>query len=260
MGFNLEVENRQLKEEVRVLKEKLQTLEFERLKSAFFVNFSHEIRTPLSGIVVLLDVLRQNETFSDDVREMIALINDNCEHLLNLMNDILDEAKIVAGQLTIQPKPVNINKMMIETRVFFENLMRNKNKENVYITACLDETAIDGQIMVDPVRLKQILYNLLSNSVKFTDKGYIHFCYRLVCNDRLEFWVEDTGAGIPAEHLNNIFERFRQAEHENKEYYGTGLGLTISKNLALLMGGNMYAKSTEGEGSTFYLTLPYVRE
>jgi signal transduction histidine kinase len=261
MNLNLEVENKQLKEEVRCLTEQLQAFETERLKSAFFVNFSHEVRTPLSGIIVLLELLQQNDTFSDEVREIIAMISDNSEHLLILTNDILDDAKIEAGQLTIQPKPVNINKMMLETRIFFENLMRNKNKENVRIAAFLDETVGDSLIMVDPVRLKQILYNLLSNAVKFTHKGYIHFGYRLSGSETLEFWVEDTGVGIPTEQLSNIFEPFRQALHgNNKKYCGTGLGLTISKNLALLMGGDMQAKSTEGEGSTFSLAIPYVQQ
>jgi signal transduction histidine kinase len=259
MELNLEVENRQLKEEVRFLREQLQSLETERLKTAFLVNFSHEVRTPLSGIIGLLEVLHQNETFSDDVREVIYLINNNCEHLLTLMNDILDDAKIEAGQLTIHPKPVNINKMMIEVRVFFENLMQNSNKENVHLETFFDETVGDGMIIVDPVRLKQILYNLLSNAVKFTHEGYVHFGYGLADNETLEFWVKDTGVGIPSEQVSKMFERFRQAEQdENKKGYGCGLGLTISKKLALLMGGDIYATSTKDKGSTFYFTIPYV--
>ena len=257
--MNYKEENKRLKDEVRCLREQLQALEAEHLKSAFLVNFSHEIRTPISGIIALLNVLQQNDTFSDKVREIIALISDNSKHLLALMNDILDEAKIKAGQLTIQPMPVNINKMMTETRFFFENLLQKKDKDNVHIEICFDETVDESMIMVDPVRLKQILYNLMSNAVKFTHKGYIHFGYRLADDDTLEFWVEDTGIGIPTEQLSDIFERFRQAERCNdKKYGGTGLGLTISKNLALLMGGDMHAKSTEGKGSTFYFTIPYV--
>jgi len=260
--MSLEEENKRLKEEIRCLKEQLQKAEaHKRQKSAFIANFSHEVKTPLAGIVGLLGKLQLNEKFSDKERKMIALISNNSEHLLTLLDDILDETKIETGQLTIQSEAVDISKMMIEMQIFFENYMQRKNKKNIHIEACIDEAVGNGIIRVDPVRLKQILYNLLSNAVKFTEKGYINFGYRLTDNHMIEFWVEDTGAGIPSDQLIHIFERHGQAEHsDNKQYRGAGLGLSISKTLSHLMGGDLCVKSVYGKGSTFYLTIQYIAQ
>ena len=143
-------------------------------------------------------------------------------------------------------------------RLSFNEMKSKLSEFDVAFYASLDEKVGNTIVMVDPVRLKQVLYNLLSNAIKFTHDGYINFGYRLVEKSMLEFWVKDTGVGIPAEQLSSMFERFRQAEHsDHKRYGGTGLGLSISKNLCQLMGGDMYAESIEGEGSTFYFTIPY---
>jgi len=244
-------------QELIVAKEK--ALESERFKSAFLANFSHEVRTPISGIISLTGILQKDEALSVENQEIVNLMRTSSEHLLTLFNDILDEAKIEAGQLTILPEPVNINQMLIETKIFFDNNLQNNNKNDVNIELCLNESIGNNMIMVDPVRLKQILYNLLSNAVKFTNKGTIQTGYRLDNNNMLEFWVKDTGIGIPEEQLSKMFDRFQQAvRRDQKQYGGTGLGLSISKNLVHLMGGDMYAKSKEGEGSTFYFTIPYI--
>jgi len=203
--------------------------------------------------------LQKDGELSEKVLEILKIIGLSSEHLLVLMNDILDEAKIEAGFLAIKPEPVSIKNMLYETHIFFEKLMLKNKKENIHIEINFDQKLGVKLVMVDPVRLKQILFNLLSNAVKFTHKGFIHIGYSLTYNDMIEFWVEDTGIGIPAEQLDTLFDRFQQAEHGDKKHYsGTGLGLNISKNLSQLMGGDMTVKSTKGKGSTFYFTIPYV--
>ena len=233
--------------------------ESERLKSAFLANVTHEVRTPLSGIIGLLNLLLKNENLSDKTKETINLINNNSEHVLTMINDILDEAKIESGQLNIQPEPFEIDKLIDETHSFFELFLKKKYKENISLIAEKDEKISNQPVMVDPVRLKQIIYNLISNAVKFTDKGYINFGYRLTADNMLEFWVEDTGIGIPENQIDVVFRRFRQVErNDSKNYGGTGLGLTISRNLVKLMGGDMTFTSTEGLGTTFSFTIPYL--
>jgi len=253
-----------MNEELAVINEELfnakeKAIETERLKSEFLANFSHEVRTPLSGIIGLLGELQKDEKIPEEARRIISIIGNSSEHLLTLMNDILDDAKIEAGQLTMQPEPVDINRMLLETQIFFEKFMQKSNKENIHIEISMDEKLGESMVLVDPVRLKQVLYNLMSNAVKFTHKGFIQIGYRLTDKDMIEFWVEDTGIGIPAEQLSSMFERFQQAVRSDRKHYsGTGLGLSISKTLSKLMGGDLYAKSTEGEGSTFYLTIPHI--
>ena len=241
--------------ELAIAKEKAE--ESDRLKSAFLANMSHEVRTPLNGIVGLLNILYADPDLPASIKEYIDIINSNSEILQRLINDILDIAKLEAKLMAIISEPVCIDDLMEEMEVIFQQQLNKLNKPELILENIKNRTGTVCVVFADPVRLRQIIHNLLSNALKFTDKGYIKFGYRIVA-DMLEIFVEDTGIGIPEEQLENIFERFRQAElGNNRRFGGTGLGLTISRNLAQLMGGEMYATSVEGEGTRFTFTISY---
>ena len=241
--------------ELTIAKEKAE--QADRNKSAFLANISHELRTPLNGIVGLLNALANNEQLPDSIREHIDLINANSDQLLGLINDILDMSKIEAGKIALRPEEVRLDDLMNEMHVLFRNNLQTCNKSHINLeihrngfSNCVTEA--------DPVRLRQILHNLLSNAVKFTGQGSIRFGYHLTDTNMLEFFVKDTGIGIPKNQQNIIFQRFRRIEvSNNSSYGGNGLGLSISRSLAQLMGGDMQVTSTEGEGSIFTFTIAY---
>jgi len=178
--------------------------------------------------------------------------------LLRLIDDILDAAKLEAGQMKIRSEPVSLNDMMNEMCIIFKQQLKVLDKSLIHLEHVKNEKMDDCIVNTDPVRLRQIMQNLLSNSIKFTDHGYIHFGYRLTEKNMLEFFVEDSGIGIAKKQQDKIFLLFRQAElGNNRRYGGTGLGLTISRSLAQLMGGDMQVSSTEGKGATFTFTIEY---
>ena len=162
--------------------------------------------------------------------------------------------------MSITPLPVDINELMNETLIFYNAYLQTNNKERVLLILDNNDYIDRCVIFVDAVRLRQVLNNLISNAIKFTEKGYIRFGYRKSGSDLLEFVVEDTGIGLRSDQLEIIFERFRQADLGNARrlYGGTGLGLTISRSLVQLQGGKMWVESTEGAGSSFYFTISYL--
>jgi len=241
--------------ELTVAKEKAE--ESDRLKSAFLANMSHEVRTPLNAISSLLNILAGEAQLPDNIREYIDIITNNSEQLLKLIDDILDTAKIEAGQMTIRLESFCIDDFMEEMTALFTQYLENFGKTHIILENI--KTNNDKCVVsTDPIRLMQIMHNLLSNAIKFTENGFIRFGYRVTDANMLEFFVEDTGIGIPEDHLDVIFQSFRQVElGNNRRYGGTGLGLHISRSLAQLMGGDMHVQSTEGEGSTFFFTIAY---
>ncbi len=243
--------------ELTIAKEKAE--ESDRLKSAFLANMSHEIRTPLNGIVGFLNFLGNDDLSLQRRGEYINIINNSAGQLVKLIGDIVDVAKIEAGQMDLCPMAFRINDLLVEIQAFFEAWLRTNDKTN--ITMILDQSGFIDHCMcfIDSMRLRQILINLIGNAVKFTDKGYIRFGYRNPVPDMLEFVVEDTGMGVPENQRALIFERFHQAEQGNNHRYGgTGLGLTISRNLVKMMGGDMRVESTPGTGSSFYFTVSFL--
>ena len=231
------------------------------LKSAFLANMSHEIRTPLNGIIGSLNILNDEENMSVGSRDLLNIINNSSLHLLEMLNDIFDVAKIESGQMTISTEPVCINGLMDEMSEYLKKILQSNGKSHqiaAYEYIKEESPDFNSLIHADPKRLKQILRNLLSNAVKFSEKGYIRFGYRLNENLMLEFHVQDTGIGIAEAQFKKIFKRFRQAElYNNRRFGGTGLGLTISRSLVKLMGGDIRVISTEGEGSIFVFTITY---
>ena len=233
--------------------------ESDKLKSAFLANMSHEIRTPLNGIVGFLRFIDSDNLSPERRREYIDIVNNSSMQLMQIINDIIDVSKIEANQMNINPVPVNLNELMNELHMFFETFLQSKNKEHVELI--LDDSGfIDNCVVyMDSTRLRQILTNLIGNAVKFTEKGYIRFGYRKSAPDFLEFVVEDSGIGLRDDQQEVIFERFRQAEIENRNHYGgTGLGLTISKSLVEMKGGRMWVESSEGKGASFYFSISYL--
>jgi PAS domain S-box-containing protein len=243
--------------EMELIRAREKAEESDRLKSAFLANMSHEIRTPLNGIVGFLSFLGADILPPPQQRrEYISVINNSSQQLVRLLNDIVDIARIDAGQMSINAMPVQINDVMKELELFFDNWIRADNRKR--ITLVMDDSRfVDNcTVYIDPTRLRQVLNNLLNNAVKFTEKGFIRFGYGLSEN-QLEFVVEDSGIGLSDDQLEIIFERFRQAEFTTSHTYGgTGLGLAISRSLVRLMGGEMWVDSVKGIGSSFHFTIP----
>lgn len=231
--------------------------ESDKLKSAFLANMSHEIRTPMNSIIGFSELLTKPGSFDKNKEKYLSFIINSGKSLLNLINDIIDISKIEAGQLKVKPRIVQLNPIVNEIYIsqYQINDMKNKPFELRMQKAVESD---DFNINTDPFRLKQILNNLIGNAMKFTTKGFIEFGYKFSGPDKLLFYVKDTGVGMPQDKLDVIFKRFGQIEQkDDKNQTGTGLGLTISKKLAELLGGEMWVESVEGEGSTFFFTLPY---
>ena len=255
--MELAVDNTDRKQaEMELMQAKEHAEESDRLKTSFLANMSHEIRTPLNGIVGLVQFLDSDTLTNQERQEYINVMNTCCTQLVKLIDDIIVISQIEAKQIKISPVSVHINNFMEELHRFFETYMQANNKGHIKLI--LDRSGfIDNLIIqVDPIRLRQVLTNLINNAVKFTEKGYIRFGYRQILPDKLEFEVEDTGIGLKPEHKEIIFERFRQVElTNNRQYEGAGLGLSISNSFVQLMGGDLWVESTENKGSTFYFTI-----
>ena len=237
--------------------------ESDRLKTSFLANMSHEIRTPMNGIIGFANLLRDPELEEDKKDLFLKHIDQSSNQLLNIIDDIIDISKIESGQLKISNKPVRINMILDEIYSSFFHSIRgdapgqklvdfNLNKEN---------DSKDFTIVTDDFRLSQIFNNLIGNAIKFTKEGHITFGYTTKNQRHVEFFVSDSGIGIPHNKIRLIFDRFGQVNQEpSLQATGTGLGLPISKSLVNLMGGEMWAESEVGKGSTFYFTLPLVLE
>ena len=232
--------------------------ESDRLKSAFLANMSHEIRTPMNGIIGFLNFIERHDLPREKRRDYTAIIRANVQQLLQLIDDIVDISKMDSHQLPLHIAPCDVNNLLVEMETFFQDFVLKREKTLILL---LDRTHFVEPCIVrtDPVRLRQILTNLIGNAVKFTERGYIRFGYQLMdVSPELRFFVEDSGIGIAREKQKYVFERFRQA-HDAKtqsKYGGTGLGLAICKNLVELMGGSIGVHSDEGNGATFFFTIP----
>ncbi|GJQ63317.1 MAG: hypothetical protein SCALA702_23700 [Melioribacteraceae bacterium] len=252
----------ELKEnEIELIKAKEKALESSRLKSEFLANMSHEIRTPMNAILGFTDVL--NSYLKENRhKNYLSAIKTAGQSLLTLINDILDLSKIEAGRLELNYEPIDPYSFINEIKNIFSIRIAEKQLE-FFIEI---EEDLPKSLLLDEVRLRQILFNLIGNAVKFTENGYIKLTMNNVYkdNDRstvdLILGVEDTGIGIPKGSQQEIFESFRQQEGQNtKKFGGTGLGLAITKRLVEMMGGEIRVKSDVGHGSRFEIVLYNVR-
>ncbi|MGQ4647601.1 ATP-binding protein [Lyngbya aestuarii] len=232
----------------------LQLLEASRLKSQFLATMSHELRTPMNSILGFSQMLlrqRQNSLTSQQA-DMIERILNNGKHLLALINDILDLSKIEAGRLELKPEPFNLEALVRTTIEQIRSLADEKHLALHVQTNLQDPNTIN-----DSIRLRQILVNLVSNAIKFTEVGSVQVEVREISFDRLLLTVKDTGIGIASDDLENIFEEFRQLDQSiTKKYPGTGLGLAITQSLVQLMQGSIKVESQLEQGSTFRVEFP----
>lgn len=221
-------------------------------KSEFLANMSHEIRTPMNAVIGLANILAMSQPLTDKQKEFIHTLQLSADALLALINDLLDISRIEARTVELENIPFSVTQILQEIISMMSVRTREKG-----IAFELDDGQIgDRAYMGDPKRFRQIILNLSSNAVKFTEKGAIQITVRAE-NDGLEIAVKDTGIGIPPDKLETIFEKFVQADSSiNRKYGGTGLGLAITKTLTEIMGGDVYVESTPGKGSTFTVRLP----
>jgi len=231
----------------------------DKLKSAFLANFSHEIRTPMNAIMGFSQLLAWDTIQEKEKKEFIRLIVSNSQHLLNLINEVIDISKIEAGEVILDYKLCDLNQMILELQKHYDEHKVLMQKPNIKLQVDREIYNYKLTIVTDINKLRQICINLLENALKFTEKGHIEFGYKLQDNDKnkILFYVKDTGIGIEEDARNYIFERFRKVENnDGKLYRGAGLGLSISKRLVEIMGGQIWVSSEINKGSTFYFTLP----
>ena len=244
--------------DIKTLQRDLQkaTSEAERLakiKAEFLANMSHEIRTPLNGVLGLAHIGARDHVSNTAAHEMFKKISKSGQHLLGVVNDILDFSKIDAGKLNIEAHSLNPIQLAEEAMGVLTERAQSKA-----LNLKLNNNGMPEWVMGDSLRIKQVLINLLSNAVKFTDKGEVSLTVSHT-DTQLQFVVTDTGIGMTASMLARVFSPFEQADTSTtRQFGGTGLGLTISRQLARLMGGDITVSSTPGSGSTFTLTLPQV--
>ena len=254
-------ELKQHEAELADLVEKLQIArdaadEANRTKSSFLANMSHELRTPLNAIIGLTDMLVTNAARfgTEKAQEPLQRVNRAGTHLLGLINQVLDLSKIEAGKLELNPQTVQLAPLINEV-IGTARQLAEQNQNRLVVDA--QENL--GALTVDPLRLRQILLNLLSNACKFTKEGEVRLRARRVANgrDRIELAVADTGIGMTPEQQAKLFEEFSQADATTAQRFGgTGLGLALSRKLARMMGGDVTVTSEPGKGSVFTVRLP----
>ncbi|MCA2000951.1 MAG: GAF domain-containing sensor histidine kinase [Chloroflexi bacterium] len=248
------LQNARLYQEQRATVEQLR--ELDRLKSSFLANMSHELRTPLNSILGFADVMLEelDGPLTDNMRTDLGLIYKNGQHLLHLINDVLDMAKIESGKMNLNIEKFNLQEVIEEVTSITSTLASEKNLA-LFIEPTSDR---EVEINADKIRVRQVMINLVNNAIKFTEKGKISIHVAREENSVL-ITVKDTGIGIPMDHLEAIFQEFTQVDTSTtRKAGGTGLGLPISRKLIEMHGGRLWAESSgvNGEGSTFYVFLP----
>lgn len=235
--------------------------ESDRLKSAFLANMSHEIRTPMNAIVGFSNLLKDPSISAEEKEEFTQQITLNSSTLLQLIEDIIDISKIEAGQLFFEIKLFNVNSLLNDLLITFLQKRNSTYNKEINLTLHLG-VENSYAIYTDPLRLQQVLSNLIDNALKFTDQGFVEFGYTLeesASVPMIKFYVKDSGIGLTQEQQKLIFNRFTKIENDkNKLYRGTGLGLVISKSIINLLGGQIYVESELYKGSTFYFTIPNI--
>jgi signal transduction histidine kinase len=248
--FNQEIRNKSIELEIALQ----QAEKSNQLKTAFLSNLSHEIRTPMNAIVGFSDLLVSNSG-DKKLEEYVTIIRASSAQLLSIINDIIEMSMIDTNQVHLHFGPMNVNLAIKEVCSSFIVTMDRDSK--VTVKQNLPQGSQDIKIISDEVKFRQVLSNLISNALKFTESGYIEVGYFL-SGGFLEFYVKDTGIGIDPKHHEEIFERFWRVEHTDFSLFrGLGIGLTLSRSFVKLMGGNIWLHSEPEKGSTFYFTIPY---
>jgi PAS domain S-box-containing protein len=248
-------EKKKMFDDLIIAKEKAE--ESDRLKTAFLANVSHEIRTPMNGILGFAELLKDGDLTGEEQNKYIKIIEQSGERMLNIINQIIDISKVESGLVELKISDTNINTQLERAYSFFKPLAEKKG-----IQLNLKPTLADPEafIKTDREKLDAILLNLINNALKYTDQGEIEVGYEQIRKDDLdclEFYIADTGIGIPKDRQKAVFDRFIQADVlDEQAREGAGLGLSISKAYVELMGGTMWVESEQHKGSTFYFTVP----
>ena len=245
------------KAEAELIAAKEKAEESDRLKTAFLHNVSHEIRTPMNAIIGFSTLLNEPGILDSERHQYTDIIFQSGNHLLSIINDIVDLASIETGQVKLNKGQINLNTSL---RSLYDQFSYKKFTHKIILSLETPLSFKDAEIITDNTKLVQILSNLVNNAFKFTKKGRISFGYDLK-DGFLEFFVKDTGIGISAEHLPRVFNRFYQVDNAtSRQYSGTGLGLSISKAYVELLGGRIWVNSKPDKGSEFRFTLPFIKK
>ena len=243
--------------EAELVKAKERAEESDRLKSAFLANMSHEIRTPMNGILGFTELLKEPKLTGEEQQQYISIIEQSGDRMLNTINDIINISKIEAGQMEISISETNINEQIEYIYAFFKPEVEQKGMLLSFKNTLPGKESV---IKTDREKVYAILTNLVKNAIKFTFAGRIELGY-VKKDEFLEFFVKDTGIGIPQNKQKAVFDRFVQVNPSDKRaFQGSGLGLSISKAYVEMLGGRIWDESEEGKGSVFYFTIPYKHE
>jgi hypothetical protein len=255
LNKNLEKIVEERTKELLMAKERAE--ESDRLKSAFIANMSHEIRTPMNGILGFAELLKENDLSAKTQQEYILMIEKSGARMLNIISEIMDISKIESGQMEVHFHRININEEIENVYRLLKPDADNK-RINLSFKNCLPTK--EALIVTDREKLYSILTNLVKNAIKYTDEGSIEFGYNCIKRDSitsLQFYIKDTGIGIPLNRQDVIFERFIQADIADiQARQGAGLGLSIAKAFVEILGGRIWVESEQGKGSIFYFSLP----
>lgn len=241
-----------------LIKEKERAQEADHLKSSFLVNMSHDIRIPINTILGFSDLLADEDLTQTDREEFIDMINSSGNDLITLFDNIIDISKIETGQISIKKSLCAIDTLMKDIMATYKHNRKLEGNDELELVLDLPEKLAKSKIDTDIFKFRQICTNLIDNAIKFTSCGTVKFGISNATDDKLEFYVQDTGIGIAEDAQNIIFQRFSKVDRTfAKEYNGTGLGLSICKSLVEMLGGEIYVVSALGKGSTFYFTHPF---
>jgi signal transduction histidine kinase len=252
--YKLELEDIRQEIEKHLVESKVAAEEANRAKSEFLANMSHELRTPLNSIIGFSNILKDKKhgDLNENQTRYISNVLKSGKHLLKLINDILDLSKIEAGKMGYEPENMNLTETVDEVVTLMQPMA---NKKDIELTSNIESE--DIEIFADKVKFKQIMYNILSNAIKFTpQKGKVTITSQLV-GDNIEISISDNGIGIPDEKFQSIFDPFKQVDSSStRKYGGTGLGLAIVNRYVKMHGGSIRVESEPGMGTTFTLAIP----
>ena len=235
--------------------------ESNRLVSTFLYNMSHELRTPLHAIIGFSGIIASNSAAEEEKIKFANIIDQNVDHLLELINDIFDISQTEAGIAVIENVPIKVNDLINSLQTWLNLEKAKAGKEYLAVRISKANKDNDFEILTDAYKLKRALSHLVHNAIKYTTEGFIEIGYTFSTKGTIDFYVKDDGIGFSKEKLSVLFSQFRQGdEAPTRQYGGLGLGLSIAQKFATLLNGEFTAESEPGKGSTFCISIPYIRK